>query len=132
MKQCLITQRRLPYDSIVPRPCAVVDVRNSFARRMASMMCVYPLGADPPRASVYICRHSQKGTRSPRANDCALPVGVSRVTRAWVARGEPFSASSTLEYPVRGRQTWVSCPPSSVRRSSRLVLLRLSLMNSAL
>ena len=49
------------------------------------MMCVlHPLRTDPPPSvGVYTCRHSQKGTRSPRANDRALPVGLQgRVGRA--------------------------------------------------
>lgn len=39
-----------------------------------------------PELGVYTCRHSQKGTRSPRANDRALPVGVSDGLQGRVGR----------------------------------------------
>lgn len=90
--QCLIIQSQLPYDSIVRRPCTMDVVDGRPARRMASMMCAYPLVVRDQSSTtdVYMRRHSQKGTRSPRANDCALPRRVSRVALAWVAMGALF------------------------------------------
>lgn len=109
-RQCLVTQSRLPYDSIVPRPCTMNVTRCSLLLREKDGLddvCL-PFGNQSSPAGVYTCRQSQKGTRSLRANDCALPARVSRVTGAWVARGETFSVSSAPVYPVRGRDTWVS------------------------
>lgn len=73
-----------------------------------------PFGTDPPRAGVYTCRQSQKGTGSPRANDCALPArSITGYTRVGRARGAFFRLVRAGIYPVGGRDTWVWCPPSS-------------------
>lgn len=56
---------------------------------------------------------AQKGTRSPRANDCALPSGYRGFYTRVGREGSLFPLRPRPEYPVRGRDTWVSCPPSS-------------------
>ena len=127
--QCLITQWRLPYDSIVPRPCAMDDaLGSSEGVRMAldDVCLTCPLRTDPPRAW---CLHVSAEPERDSASSCKRPCITSRsIRRVTETRGSHegslFPLATTLEYPVcswSGRCTWVSWhPPSSGRRGTLL------------
>lgn len=113
--QCLITQRAdfLMTPLCLARPCSMMrpPLRTGWPGRSSAPRIL-------PVAGVYTCRRRSKGTRSPRANDSALPDRVSRVTRVRGSRrGEPFSSSSTRWecacVVVSWTRVWVSCPPYS-------------------
>lgn len=63
---------------------------NRMATRIVLASSALPGQRILPVAGVYTCRHRWKGTRSPRANDSALPDRVPRVTRV---RGSPRGGS---------------------------------------
>lgn len=109
--QCLITQRAdfLMTPLCLARPCSMIARRALRSEQDGRLPRPLFDQGIVPVAGVYTCRHRSKGTRSPRANDSALPDGVSRVTRVrGSCRGEPFSSSSTRRERACAACTWSS------------------------
>lgn len=109
--QCLITQRAdfLMTPLCLARPCSMIARRALRSEQDGRLPRPLFDQGIVPVAGVYTCRHRSKGTRSPRANDSALPDGVSWVTRVrGSCRGKPFSSSSTRRERACAACTWSS------------------------
>lgn len=119
--QCLITQRAdfLMTPLCLARPCSPDDRAEQDGHSDRARLVCSSRPKDPPRGRcLHVSAPLERNSFSSCKRLCITGQGITGYTRAWVAsRGEPFSSSSTRRMCVRGRDTWVSCPPYSATRS---------------